>query len=101
MAGTGPLGIQFGRGSILELSDRLRQIQGELHIFTTIPVLADMKVGEIALGNATEASPVVGFPIGTPAGTGLHAIYAKISEAVILVVSIRAAGGAPHSRLIT
>ena len=68
---------------------RVNQVWGLLTIFTAAPALSDMKVGEIAIGYATESSPA----------SDSNALYIKCSTTAIDVVAFKA--GSFNHRQIT
>ena len=79
--------------NIEELITRLQTMEGmlKLRVFTTAPTLAQMDVGEMAIGDGSEASP----------DAGSNAIYYKPDETKIVVNSTAAAGGSQSQRHIT
>lgn len=58
-------------------AEEIARMWGLVTVFTTAPALADMKVGEVALGNATESSPAAGS----------HALYFKPLSTKIMVIA--------------
>lgn len=55
----------------------VENLWGKVTVVTAAPALADLAVGEIAIGSATEAAPAAGS----------HALYFKESTARIVVIS--------------
>ena len=68
----------FYRSIYDELIDVRNELNKEQIIYTTTPpILGDMKVGEVAIGNGSESSP----------SAGSHAIYFKPNDTQIVVLS--------------
>lgn len=67
----------FFRSTYDELLDVRDVLNRELVVYTTPPILGDMKIGEIAIGNGSESSP----------SADSHALYYKPNESTIVVIS--------------
>ncbi len=74
---------------LIHYQSQVAELINKVHVFTTAPLLEEMEIGEIALGDGTEASPAAGS----------DALYFRPDSSKIVVISSN--GSTLATRFIT